>query len=198
VGEVVVNRERKLLTRAGTQIMLKPLLITTATLFSAAFVSVSTAQVANAATQSHPVQNGHQELIAKSNKSSHISAQQRADIKSIHQVLTEIYRGFNNQNVDLIQNALANPSATDKIYIQRLFKRWKSMNIDVSYEVQSIELLKLTGHTALVKVSESTTAVVRGGTGNALSDTTLTLVKYQGKWKISDGDAVIKSVSKGR
>jgi hypothetical protein len=177
--------------------MLKPLLITTATLFSATLVSVTTALAANAATQSHPVQTGHQELIARGNKSSHISAQKQSDIKSIHKVLTDIYRGFNNQDADLIQNALANPSAADKIYVQRLFKRWQSMNIDVSYEVQSIQLLSLTGHTAKVKVSESATAVVRGGTGNALGDSTLTLVKYKGKWKISDADSVIKSVSRG-
>jgi ketosteroid isomerase-like protein len=178
--------------------MLKPLLIATATLFSATFVSVSTAQVATAATQSHPVQNGHQELIARSNKSSHLSAQKQADIKSIHGVLTEFYRGLNNQNAEEIQSVGLNHSSSGKAYIQRFFERMKAMNIDVNYEVQSIDLLQLTGHTALVKVSQSTTAVGRGGTGNALSDTTLALVKYQGKWKISDGDAVIKSVSKGR
>jgi hypothetical protein len=178
--------------------MLKPLLIATATLFSATFVSLNTAQVANAATQSHPVQNGHQELIASSNKSSHISAQKQSDIKNIHTVLTGFYRGLNNQNIEEIQSAGLNHSPSGKAYVQRFFDRMKVMNIEINYEVQSINLLQLTGHTALVKVSQSTTAVGRGGAGNALSDTTIALVKYQGKWKISDGDSVIKSVSKSR
>jgi hemerythrin len=178
--------------------MLKPLLIATATLFSATFVSLNTAQVANAATQSHSVQNGHQELIARGNKSSHLSAQKQADIKSIHAVLTGFYRGLNNHNTEEIESAGLNRSSIGKAYAQRFFERMKAMNIEINYEVQSIDLLQLTGHTALVKVSQSTTAVGKGGTGNALSDTTIALVKYQGKWKISDGDSVIKSVSKSR
>jgi hypothetical protein len=178
--------------------MLKPLLFATATLFSATFVSLTTAQVATAATQSHSVQNGHQELIASSNKSSHISAQKQSDIKSIHGVLTEVYRGFNNQNIEAIQRTEMKPSSTERVYLQRLFKRLKAMDIDMSAEVKSIDLLQLTRHTALVKVNQLTTVVGRGKAGNVLQETTVALVKYQGRWKISDADAVIKSVSRDR
>jgi hypothetical protein len=177
--------------------MLKHLLLSTATLFSATVVSLNTAQVANAATQSHPVQqNGHQELIARGNKSSHISAQKQSDIKSIHGVLTEAYRGFNNQNIEAIQSLELKPSSSEKVYLQRLFKRFQSMHADVSYEVKSIELINLTGHTALLKINQLTTVTGMGKSGNALQETTVTLVKYQGKWKIGDSDAVIKSINK--
>jgi hypothetical protein len=178
--------------------MLKYLLLSTATLFSATVVSLHTAPVANAAAQSNSVQNGHQELIARSTKSSHINAQQQSDIKSIHAVLTELYRGFNSQNIEAIQSVELKPSPEEKVYMQRVFAEFRTMNVDVSCEVQSISLLKLTDRSALVKVSQSTTAVARGGTGNSLSDTTLALVKYQGKWKISDGGSIIKSVKKVR
>jgi hypothetical protein len=197
VDEVLVNREIKLLARAGTPIMLKPLLITTATLFSAAFISFDTAQAANAATQSHPVQNGHQELIARGNKSSHLSAQKQSDIKSIHAVLTKAYRAFNNQDIEALQRLELKPSSSEKLYLRQLFSRLKAMNADASYEVKSIDLIRLTGHTAVVKISQST-IVVGGANVNALQDTTLALVKYQGKWKVSDGEAVIKSISKNR
>jgi hypothetical protein len=178
--------------------MLKPLLIATATLFSATFVSLTTAQVANAATQSHSVQNGHQELIARGNKSSHLSAQKQADIKSIHEVLTTAYRGMNNHNIEEVQSTELKPPAGEKPYLQRLFKRIEAMHVDTSFEVKSIDLMQLTGHTAIVKIGQLTTVVARGNTGNVLQETTVALVKYQGKWKISDSDAIIKSVSKDR
>jgi hypothetical protein len=178
--------------------MLKPLLITTATLFSATLVSLTTTQVANAATQSNSVQSGHQELIARSNKSSNLSTRKQADLKSIHEVLTTAYRGMNNHNVEEVQSTELKPPAGEKIYLQRLFKRLKAMRIDASFEVKSIELVQLTGHTAIVKVGQLTTVNGRGKTGNVLQETTVALVKYQGKWKVSDSDAIIKSISKDR
>jgi hypothetical protein len=176
--------------------MLKPLLVATATIFSATFVLLNTDLAANAATQSHPVQNGHQELIARGNKPSHISAQKQADIKSIYGVLTEVYRGFNNQNIEAIQSLELKPSSSEKVYLQRLFKRFAAMRADVSYEAKSIELINLTKHTALIKINQLTTITGMGRSGNALQETTVTLVKYQGKWKIGDSDDVIKSINK--
>jgi hypothetical protein len=172
--------------------MLKPLLIATATLFSATFVSVNTPQVANAATQSHSVQNGHQELIARGNKSSHLSAQKQAEINSIHEVLTGLYRGLNNLDADAMLKFDALDRPGDKIYLQRLFKQIKSMNIDISTEVKSIELLQLTKNSALVKITQVGRFTSPKKSGGFTQDSTVKMIKYQGRWKIGEGQAIVK------
>jgi archaellum component FlaF (FlaF/FlaG flagellin family) len=192
VDEVLVNREIKLLARAGNPIMLKPLLITTATLFSAMVVSLNTAQAANAATQSHPVQNGHQELIARGNKSSHLSAQKQSDINSIHQILTEVYRGLNNLDADAIVKYDAVNHPNSKIYLQRLFKQLKSMNVEISTEVKSIDLLELTKDYAVIRITQVGRFTSAKKSGGFTQDSTVKMVKHQGRWKIGVGQAIVK------
>jgi hypothetical protein len=172
--------------------MLKPLLFATATLFSATFVSVNTAQVANAATGSHSVQNGHQELIARGNKSSNLSAQQQSDIKSIHGVLTEIYRGFNNHDADAVDkfNAVYRPG--EKTQLQRLFKQLESMNVDMSTEVKSIDLLQLTKRSAIVEIIQIGKFTSPKKSGGFTQKTTFRMIKKQGYWKVYEGQAIVK------
>ncbi len=176
--------------------MLKPLLIATATLFSAMVVSLNTDQVANAATQSNSVQNGHQELIARSTKSSHISAQKQADIKSIHAVLTEMYRGLNNQNADAIDkfNAVYRPE--EKARLKRLFSRLKSLHVDWSTEVKSIDLLELTKHTALVEIVQVGRFDSPTKSDGYTQETTFKMIKQQGHWMIDEGQANVKPFKK--
>jgi ABC-type microcin C transport system permease subunit YejB len=176
--------------------MLKHLLLSTATLFSATVVSVNICQVANATTQSNSVQNVQQELIARSNNSSHISAQKQSDIKSIHKTLTQFYRGINQYDAELISKAFLTPSASGKAYTQRFFDRLKSQQVDMSIEVQNMKLLSLSAHNAVVEINLSAKARAESQGAIAIHSTTLTFVKYHGKWKIIDGENVMKSLSR--
>jgi hypothetical protein len=178
--------------------MLKPLLIATATLFSATFVSLNTAQVTNATIQSHPVQNGHQELIASSNKSSHISAQKQSDIKGIHETLTQFYRGINQYDAESISQVFMTPSPRGKASTKLFFDKLKSQRVEMSVEVQNMKFLSLSAHNAVVEINLSAKAKARTESEEAIAvhATTLTFVKYHGKWKITDAENVMKSLKR--
>jgi hypothetical protein len=178
--------------------MLKPLLFAAATLISATVVSLNTAQAANAATQSNSVQNGHQELIARSNKSSHLSAHKQADIKSIHETLTRFYRGFNQLDVDVMTSVSIAPPPKDVKETRQFFDRLKSDNVDMSFEVKRIDLLELSNRRAVVKVNNSVKGKGLGKTFDIPQVTTMLLVKSQGTWKIKDGYTVVKSIDSNR
>jgi hypothetical protein len=178
--------------------MLKPLLIATATLFSATFVSLNTAQVANAAAQSHPVQSDRQQLIARGDEPSHLNAQQRSDIKSIHGTLTQFYRGFNQLDVDVMTSVSIAPPSKDVKETRQFFDRLKSDNVDMSFEVKRIDLLELSSRRAVVKVNNSVRGKGLGKTFDVPQVTTMLLVKSQGKWKIKDGYTVVKEIDRNR
>lgn len=172
--------------------MLKPLLVATATLFSATIFSFDTAQVANAATQSNSVRIDRRELIAKSIKSSHLSAQKQSEIKSIHGVLTELYRGMNNFDADAIAKLDVIDSHHTKIYLEAFFKELKSRNISLSTEVKSIELLELTKNSAVVKITHVGRFTTPEKSGGYTQDSKLRMVKHQGHWMIGKGQVIVK------
>jgi hypothetical protein len=156
--------------------------------------ALSAISSAHAATEfKSPGANGHQ-LIAKQDKSANIDAQQQADIASIHQTITQFYRGMNQFDVDRMEKASLSVSAADKEYMRRVFNRLKSTRIDISIEVRNIELVSFSEHNALVKIDQ----LVKGRRGKISTEfkqtASLTLVKYHGKWKIGDGDTIVRSM----
>jgi hypothetical protein len=149
---------------------------------------------ANAAIEFKPqAASGHQ-FIAKQNKSANVDAQQQADIESIHQTITQFYRGMNEFDVDRMARASLSVSAADKASMRSIFKRLKVNNIDMSIEVRNIELTSFSQHNAVVKIDQ----VVKGRKGNLSTESkqtaSLTLVKYNGKWKIGDTDTIVKTI----
>jgi hypothetical protein len=174
--------------------MLKPLLIATTTLFSAILVSINTA---NAATKPAPSQLGHQQLIAKGTKSTHMSAQRQSDIKSIHQALSQFYRGFNEYSFEAMASSTVEYTPAEKAYIEKLFKRIKSSGVDLSIEVQSIDLVELSARNAFVKINQNMKAIGPQRSGGYELLSKVRLVKLNGKWKIGDGYTVMKSVNRG-
>jgi hypothetical protein len=89
-------------------------------------------------------------------------------------------------------------SNNEKAYMRRMFDRLKSYNVDMSIEVQDIELVSLSDRDALVKVTQLMRA---RGSGRAISSqqsSSFSLVKQQGRWRVSDSDTVMKSMSQDR
>jgi hypothetical protein len=174
-----------------------PITVTTA-IVNLVLVSTTTVQIANAAlapvTSTPSIDRG--QLIAKGEKSAHISAQQQSDVQSIHQTLTQFYRGLNEYSVDRMARAAVPASAHEKEYLQRLFNRLRSARVDVSVEIKNIELVSLSAHNALVKIDQIVTAKGPERSGIVQQSSSIALVKYRGQWKVADGDTVTKSLNR--
>jgi hypothetical protein len=181
--------------------MSKYLFVTAATaLINLVLVATNTIQIANAGmdTSSSLIVTSQDKLIVKGEKPAHLNAQQQSDVRSIHRTLTEFYRGLNEYNVDRMARVAVGTSNDEKAYTQRMFDRLKSYRVDVSVEVQGIELISLSDHNALVNVTQ---LVKARGSGKALSSqqsSSLSLVKNQGRWRISDASTVIKTMTPDR
>jgi hypothetical protein len=137
-------------------------------------------------------------LIVKGEKPAHLNAQQQSDVKGIYRTLTEFYRGLNEYNVERMSRVAISTSNDEKVYTQRMFDRLKSYRVDVSVEVQDIELITLSGNSASVKVTQ---LVKARGSGKAMSSqqsSSLSLIKQQGRWRISDGRTFIQTMTPDR
>lgn len=172
--------------------MLKPLLLAATTLFPLTAMSIDLIQTANAA----PIT--HQQLIAKGDKASHINSQQQSDIKNIRQTLTTFYRGFNQYNVETMALAATSPTSKDKASIQGMFDRLKAARVDMSIEIQSIELVALTDRTAVVRMDQKIRVTSPQRSGTSQSSSTVSLIKDRGQWKISDGTTAMGRIQQDR
>ncbi|AFY94128.1 hypothetical protein [Chamaesiphon minutus] len=181
--------------------MLKYLPITAfAAIVNLVFVATSLIQTANATVDPtiSIATNEYQKLITKDEKPSQINAQQRNDIKSIHRVLTQYYRGFNEYSVERMERATVPGSVTEQGYLRDFFARMRSAGVGMSVEVENIELVSISENNALVTIDQ--VMKVRGQRGSATShqSASIALTKYRGQWKISDGNTVIKSLNRDR
>jgi hypothetical protein len=181
--------------------MLKYLFVTGATaIVNLVLVATNNIQIVHAIGDPIPstVQVDRGKLIVKDEKHTYSDAQQQSDIKSIHQTLTEFYRGLNEYNVDRMARVAILTSDSDKAYLRRTFARLKSYGVDMSVEVQNIELVSLSEHNARVKITQ---IVKAKGSQQSISSQQLAsvvLVKYRGRWKVSDSDTVMKSLDRER
>ncbi len=176
--------------------MLKPLLLATTTLLPLIFYSLNTIELANAATKYPLVQNTDRLLVAKGNKSSHINSQQQSDVNNIHQTLTQLYRSINQRDVESMFQAFTPSHANEKVYVRRLFSQIASEQIDMSVEVQKIRLIDLSANNAIVKVDLTRRLNGARGSASSIESATLELMKYHGKWRISDAGIIIKSIDR--
>ncbi|WP_373544666.1 hypothetical protein [Chamaesiphon sp.] len=143
--------------------------------------------------------NPQDKLITKDLKPLHINTQQQqSDVKSIHEVLTQYYRGFNEYSIERMERVSMSVTAAEKKYLQGLFSKLKSARVDMSVEVKNIELVSLSANNAVVNVEQVMKG--RGLQKSMISQqsASIGLLKYRGKWKISDGNTVINSLERGR
>jgi hypothetical protein len=159
-------------------------------------IQIASAQAVEIESMSSPSQD---KLIAKDEeKPVHINANQQSDVQSIHQVLTQFYRGLNEGSVDRMARVSVAASANEKEYLRSVFARLKSAHVDVSVEIQNIELISLSANNALVKIDQLVTAKGAQRSGSVQQSSSVALIKNRGQWKISDGNTVIKSVNSDR
>jgi hypothetical protein len=185
--------------------MSKYLFVTAATaLINLVFVTTNTVQIANASMDAGSpfAFTSQDKLIVKgekpTQKPAHLNAQQQSDVKGIHRTLTEFYRGLNEYNVDRMARVAVTTSNNEKAYMQRMFDKLKAYNVDMSIEVQDIELVSLSDHNAVVKVTQLMRA---RGSGRAISSqqsSSFSLVKNQGRWRVIDSNTVMKSMPQDR
>jgi phage I-like protein len=181
--------------------MSKYLFVTTATaLVNLVLVATHTIGVANAQmAPSHSLTVTSQDkLIVKGEKPAHLNAQQQSDVKGIYRTLTEFYRGLNEYNVERMARVAISTSNNEKEYTQRMFDRLKSYRVDVSVEVQDIELITLSDNSASVKVTQLVKARGSGRAMNSQQSSSLSLIKQQGRWRISDARTFIQTMTPDR
>ena len=181
--------------------MLKYVFATAATaLVNLVLVTTTNVQIADAAGDFIPAIESlsQDKLITKDDKPSYSSASQQADIKNIHKTLTEFYRGLNEHNVDRMARVSVMASDSDKEYLRRTFARLKSSGIDMSIEVQNIELVSLSASNARVEIAQLVKARGAQRAIKSQQSTSIVLVKYRGRWKVSDGDTVMQSLDRDR
>ncbi len=181
--------------------MLKYVFVTVATaLVNLALVSTNNAQVANASVdllaEIAPI--SQDKLITKDDSPAYSATAQKSELKKIHRTLTEFYRGLNEQNVERMARVAVLDADGDKEYLRSTFAKLKSYGIDMSIEVQNIELVSLSENNARVKVTQLMKA--RGSQQAVKSQqlASVMLVKYSGKWKVSDTDTVMRTFNRER
>jgi hypothetical protein len=181
--------------------MLKYVFVTAATaLVNLVLISTDRIQIANASRDFIPAIESisQDKLITKDDKPGHYNASQQADIKNIHKTLTEFYRGLNEHNVDRMARVSVMALDSDKEYLRRTFARLKSSGVDMSIEVQNIELISLSGNNARVEISQVMKASGTQRSIKSQQSASIVLVKYRGRWKVSDGDTVMQSLDRER
>jgi hypothetical protein len=152
-------------------------------------------QIANAAPdfgESTPI--SQSKLITKDSKSLQINAKQQSELQRIHETLTQYYRGFNEYNVERMERVSISVSPSEKKYLQDMFSQLRAAHVDMSVEVQNIELLSLSANNALIKVEQVMKAHGPLKSMTSQQSASVMLTKYQGKWRISDGNTVVKSL----
>jgi hypothetical protein len=182
--------------------MLKYLSIAAATaIINLVLVSTSSAQIASdraVSIQSMSSQ-AQDKLIAKDEEQlAHINANQQSDVQGIHKALTQFFKGLNEGSVERMARVSVSTSASEKEYLRNVFSRLKASHVDVSVEIQNIDLVSLSTNNALVKIEQLITAKGAQRSGIVRQSSSVALIKNRGQWKISDGSTVIKSVSSDR
>jgi hypothetical protein len=185
--------------------MSKYLFVTAATaLINLVLVSTNTIQIANAGMDagSSLAVTSRDKLIVKGEKNTqqpaHLNAKQQSDVKGIHRTLTEFYRGLNEYNVDRMARVAVVTSNNEKAYMQRMFDKLKAYNVDMSIEVQDIELISLSDHNAIVKVTQLMRAKGSGRAMSSQQSSSFSLVKNQGRWRVTDSNTVMSSMPQNR
>jgi hypothetical protein len=185
--------------------MSKYLFVTAATaLINLVLVTTNTVQIANASMDagSSLAVTSQDKLIVKGEKPSknpaHLNAQQQSDVKGIHRTLTEFYRGLNEYNVDRMARVAVTTSNNEKAYMQRIFDKLKAYNVDMSIEVQDIELISLSDHNAIVKVTQLMRARGSGRAMSSQQSSSFSLVKNQSRWRVIDSNTVMSSMPQNR
>ncbi|PSB58698.1 hypothetical protein [Chamaesiphon polymorphus] len=200
-AEVVINYQLSIINYQSLFMMLKYLPLTVLAAISN-LVLVSTNSILTASATIDPTRSisadEHQKLITKDEKPSQINAQQRSDIKSIHRVLTQYYRGFNEYSVERMERATVPGSVTEQGYLRGFFARMRAAGVGMSIEVENIELVSISENNALVNIDQVMKVRGQGGSATSHQLSSIALTKYRGQWKISDGNTVIKSLNRDR
>lgn len=161
--------------------------------FSLDILAVSST-CANATATTQQSMNSRQ-LIAKQDRSSaNVNRQQQADIESIHQTLTQYYRGANELSVERMERASLSLSADDRASNQKMFHEIKVNHINFSVEVDNIELLSMSGQKATVKVDEVMKISQGLRAGGLKRSVSFMMVKVNGIWKIVNFNNLKKPV----
>ncbi len=169
--------------------MLKYLFIAgTTAIVNLVLVFTSSPQIASAAMELRGSASSisQDKLITKDSKSIRIDAHQQSDIQSIHNTLTQYYRGFNEGSITRMEQVSVAITPAEKQSLRELFTKFKAYHIDWSVEVGNIELLSLSSSNALVNIQHTMKMQGPQKSGAIQQLVSISLLKQHGKWKVSN------------
>ncbi len=135
-------------------------------------------------------------LIVKDAKVHQPIAPQQFDLDGIHRTLTQFYSGINEYNFDRMAQAAVAVSAGERASVNHMFAKLKAQQIDLSFEIENIELVSLDRGSAVVKIEQLMSIRGPKGAGTSQQSALVTLVRKHGKWKIANNDTIFKSLER--
>jgi hypothetical protein len=165
--------------------LLKHLSIVSITAILCSIVATNTFQVA-IASPSSVASIDRDKLTVKPKKETSTNIDRQSEIASVHHTLTQLYRGYNECNVNLITKYTLWSHERHRRNLDDLCEQVRLGNSFLNHKVKNIELIYLSDTKAIVVVDEIRTYKVESMQQIAIENTSdrLTLHKVNGRWII--------------
>lgn len=147
--------------------------------------TTTTFQIANA-SQNSVKSNERDKLTVKPKKETSNNIDRQSEIASIYHTLTQLYRGYNECNVNLISKYTLWSHERHRRHVDELCKQVRLGNSFVNHKVKNIELISLSDNKAVVVIDQIRTYKVESMQKIAVENISshLGLHKVNGRWII--------------
>jgi hypothetical protein len=153
--------------------------------FICSLLTTSTFQIANAA-QTSVKSIELDKLTVKRKKEASVNVDRQSEIASIHHTLTQLYRGYNECNINLVSKYTLWSHERHRRNLDDLCTQVRLGNSFINYKVKNIELISLSDNKAIVVIDVLRTYKVESMQKLAIENTSnhLALHKVNGRWII--------------
>lgn len=129
--------------------------------------------------------------MAISKQTTSLTSKQQSDIESIHENLTQFYRGLNQLDLQLILGVSMMPSPEERKSVQRLFNQLKAADVNMNIEVRELDLSELSDSRASIQTRMSLKITSKGQIiDNPDQYFPLKLTKNKGVWIIDKNEII--------
>jgi hypothetical protein len=147
------------------------------------FLLASAGSIQTASASEYSAGSRTDNSVANANKVANNPSQ--SDLNGIHRALNDYYGGFNEANVDRLEQGAALSRDTKKT-IKEFFTITKNLRIGMFIEVTDIQLVALSNSNAVLSVKENWQLTGPNGSQNNRKSDSIKLIKDRGRWKVAD------------
>ncbi len=148
-------------------------------------ILATTLQIANASPDS-VASIERDKLTVKPKKETSTNSDRQSEIVSIHHTLTQLYRGYNECDIDLVSKHTVWSHERHRRNLDEHCKQVRLGNSFLNHKVKNIELISLSDNKAIIAIDEIRTYKVESMQQIAIENRSdrLTLHKVNGRWVI--------------